>query len=150
MKFTKVTWYSKILALILLIALPFIGFYAGVWYQKQIYPNQDNSGIVVDDGKKEEPKTVVDSQKVKLKTSFKNGVLNYSGSVSVPTPCHELDVETIVAESYPEQVQIRIKIQDPKEGTVCAQVVTEKEFSGRLKVSENASISVYLNDEKVE
>ena len=38
MKFREVTWYSKLLALILFIALPFIGFYTGTWYQKAITP----------------------------------------------------------------------------------------------------------------
>lgn len=147
MKFNEVTWYSKLLALVLLIALPFIGFYAGTWYQKQVSPTTTTS--VTNGTKTDGSKTVVDSEKVSLKTSFKNGVLNYSGSVSLPTPCHELDVQITVAESFPEQVQIRIKIQDPKEGMICAQVITEKEFSGKLEVSENASISVYLNSELV-
>lgn len=148
MKFTQVTWYSKLLALILLVALPFIGFYAGVWYQKQVSPVTISS--VTSGTKTGSSKSVVSSDKVSLKTSFKNGVLNYSGNVLLPTPCHELDVQTTVAESFPEQVQIRIKIQDPKVGMICAQVFTEKEFSGELQVSENASVSVYLNDEIVE
>ena len=149
MKFTQVTWYSKLLALTFFGALPFIGFCAGVWYQKQISPIQDGGVVVTDTDKKEAPKTIVSSNKVSLKTNFKNGLLNYSGSAQLPTPCHELDVQTTVAESYPEQVQVRLKIQDPKEGTNCAQVVTEKEFSGQLQVSKNASVSVYLNDELV-
>ena len=44
-EWNKVTWYSKLLALILFASLPFIGFYLGVHYQKliekskpQIYP----------------------------------------------------------------------------------------------------------------
>ena len=148
MKFTQVTWYSKLLALILLVALPFIGFYAGVWYQKQVSPATTSSAT--SSTKTDGSKTEVDSDKLSLKTSFNNGVLNYSGSVSLPTPCHDLEVQTTVAESFPEQVQIRIKIQDPKVGMICAQVLTEKEFSGEFQVSENASVSVYLNGEIVE
>jgi hypothetical protein len=33
-QWNKVTWYSKLIALILFIALPFIGFYLGITYQK--------------------------------------------------------------------------------------------------------------------
>ncbi|OGY24446.1 MAG: hypothetical protein A2172_01655 [Candidatus Woykebacteria bacterium RBG_13_40_15] len=36
MKFREVTWYSKLLALALFVVLPFAGFYAGMWYQKNI------------------------------------------------------------------------------------------------------------------
>ena len=152
MKFTQVTWYSKLLALTLFVALPFIGFCAGVWYQKQISPNQDGSVVVIDTDKKDESKTVVDSNKVSLKTSFKNGVLTYSGTVQVPTACYNIRGETVVLESYPEQVQIRLTTEELKPGPtmgVCAQVATTKEVSGELKVSENASVSVYLNDELV-
>ena len=35
-EFNKVTWYSKVLALALFVALPFIGFCAGRWYQAQL------------------------------------------------------------------------------------------------------------------
>jgi len=35
----KVTWYSKLLALILFITLPFIGFYIGIQYQKTLSQN---------------------------------------------------------------------------------------------------------------
>jgi hypothetical protein len=33
-EWNKVTWYSKLLALALFVALPFIGFYYGVQYGK--------------------------------------------------------------------------------------------------------------------
>jgi len=34
-KYNKVTWYSKLLALILFVILPFIGFYLGMKYAEQ-------------------------------------------------------------------------------------------------------------------
>lgn len=37
-QWNAVTWYSRILALILLIALPFVGFYIGTIYQQAISP----------------------------------------------------------------------------------------------------------------
>mgnify|MGYP001560749866 CR=1 FL=1 len=33
-EWNEVTWYSKLLALVLFVALPFIGFYFGVKYEK--------------------------------------------------------------------------------------------------------------------
>ena len=37
-EWSKITWYSKILALALFVLLPFAGFYLGTWYQKEITP----------------------------------------------------------------------------------------------------------------
>lgn len=33
-EFNKVTWYSKLLALVIFITLPFVGFYLGVKYEE--------------------------------------------------------------------------------------------------------------------
>ncbi|MDP2720707.1 MAG: hypothetical protein Q8O75_02080 [bacterium] len=149
MKFTQVTWYSKLLALMLFVALPFIGFYAGVWYQKAVSPPK--SVIKIQESSKDDDSSSSASlKKVNLKTSYKNGVLTYSGFVQLPSPCHKLKEETLVIESFPEQVQVRLTIQDPDPTMMCAQVVTEKEFSGEVKVSEKATISVFINGKKVE
>ncbi|OGY26481.1 MAG: hypothetical protein A2Z11_02575 [Candidatus Woykebacteria bacterium RBG_16_43_9] len=150
MKFHEVTGYSKLLSLLLFIALPFIGFYLGMAYQRAVGDPEDNM-LVVKTPKEatSSAKTVVDSEKVSLKTNFKNGLLKYSGTVQLPTPCHKLKKDVIVAESFPEQVQISLEIVEPDPGRVCTQVITEKEFSGELEVSENASVSVSINGEKV-
>ena len=149
MKFTQVTWYSKLVALILFIALPFIGFYAGVWYQKAVSPPKSVIKIQ-EPSKDDDSSSSASSKKVNLKTSYKDGVLTYSGSVQLPSPCHKLKEEALVAESFPEQVQIRLTIENPASGTMCAQVVTEKEFSGEAQASEKATISIFLNGKKVE
>ncbi len=36
MQLNKVTWYSKLIALILFVAMPFIGFYLGMQFQKTV------------------------------------------------------------------------------------------------------------------
>jgi len=151
MKLNKVTWYSKLLAAILFIALPFVGFYLGMKYQSAVSIGEikENNVAATDQKSDKNDQKLVDSQKVSLKTNFKNGLLTYSGSVQAPSPCHELEKEVAVAESFPEQVQISLQLKEPKPGTICAQVVTEKEFSGELKVSEQARISIYLNGKKV-
>lgn len=125
MKFNQVTWYSKLLALVIFITLPFVGFWLGVQYQKVTNPPSVNV-TTSRAAPKNNSKTVVDSQKVKLKTIFKDGTLNYSGSVQLPTPCHKLNEDVRVLESFPEQVQIRLTIEDPDPGTFCAQVIAEK------------------------
>ena len=149
MKFTEVTWYSKLGALLLIIILPIVGFYLGMIYSQGSGYSTTGSVSIVDKTKDTDTKTIVNSEKISLKTSFKNGKLEYSGSVQLPSPCHKLDIQTSVAESYPEQVQISLEILDPDPEMLCATVVEEKEFSGELDVSANASISVSLNSEKV-
>lgn len=44
-EWNKVTWYSKTLALFLLIALPFLGFYLGSTYQSSISPTSQTANI---------------------------------------------------------------------------------------------------------
>lgn len=149
MKWTEVTWYSKLGALALIIILPFIGFYLGMFYTQGSSDPTTGSVSIIDKIKDKDTKTVVNSKKVSLKTSFKNGKLEYSGTVQLPSPCHKLDIQTTIAESYPEQVYISLKIIDPDPNMLCASVIEEKEFSGELKVSANASVSVSLNGERV-
>lgn len=149
MKFNQVTWYSKLGALLLIIILPVVGFYLGMVYTQGLSDSTTGSVSVIDKTKDTDTKTVVNSEKISLKTSFKNGKLEYSGSVQLPSPCHKLDIQTTIAESYPEQVYISLEIIDPDPGMLCATVIEEKEFSGKLNVSANASISVSLNGEKV-
>jgi len=51
-------------------------------------------------------------------------------------------------ESFPEQVRIDLTIIEPEPDVICAQVIQMQEFSGELKVSKDAIVSVYLNGEK--
>ncbi len=149
MKWHEVTWYSKLGALLLIIFLPIVGFSLGMIYGQGVSDSSTNGVTVVDKTKDDDTKTVVSSEKISLKTSFRNGKLEYSGTVQLPTPCHKLDIQTTIAESYPEQVQISLEIMDPDPETLCASVMEEKEFSGELSVSANASISVSLNGDRV-
>ena len=156
MKFKEVTWYSKLLALALFVVLPFIGFYVGMKYQEAVAPPNEvvvntstPSATPKGSNNKSTTKISIKTNEVTLKATYENGVLKYSGTAQLPTPCHQLTDQTVVMESYPEQVKIQLVIDPPKSGTVCAQVVTPKDFSNQLQVSENAAISVYLNGEKI-
>jgi hypothetical protein len=154
MKFTQVTWYYKVLALALFVALPFIGFWAGMWYQKNISPEStittNDSNVATDSASKNDWVEIIESEEITVQIKHENGVLKYKGTVQVPTACYKLSDETTVLESFPEQVEIRITINEPESGVICAQVFTDKEFSGQVQVSEKATVSVFLNDEKVE
>lgn len=74
-----------------------------------------------------------------------NGVHVYSdgshtviGEVMLPTPCHLLDANAIVAESMPEQVTIALSTIEPDAGTMCAQVMTAQRFRVDFDASEQA------------
>ena len=149
MRFNSVTWYSKLLALILFIALPFAGFYAGIKYQEATTPSSE-SPKATSSAKQSGWRTIVSTDQITVRTKYESGTLKYNGTVQLSTACHELKDEAGVMESFPEQVQVRLTTEDPVSGTMCAQVITEKEFSGQVKVSENATVSVYLDGEKVE
>jgi hypothetical protein len=147
MRFVQVTWYSKMLAAILFVALPFIGFYTGIKYQQAITTSRE---VVVNNMTKTKDKNInIKTDQLVLNTTYENGVLKYSGTVQLPTPCHKLKDETGVLQSFPEQVQIRLVVEPPKPGIDCAQVITEKEFSGQVEVSSKAVVSVYLNGTRV-
>ena len=153
MKFNQVTWYSKLLALVLLVALPFLGFYAGTKYQQAIVPTDK---VIDDNGSKDNNyfnttgwKTIVENDQITVKTKYENNTLKYSGTVQLPTPCHQLKDQSGMMLLYPEQVRIQLVIEPSPPGTVCAQVITEREFSGGVQVSEKAVVSVFLNGEKI-
>ena len=155
MEFNKVTWYSKIAALILFIALPFAGFYAGMKYQEKITtPVQNNtaksdpqtSNRSATDSSQVSNKVIVNSDRVSFVSVNINGDLNYSGTVTVPTPCHEI-IHKVVESG--ESVRIEVTTQNPSPGTVCIQVISEKSFEGQAKVSSKAKIGLYLNGELI-
>ena len=147
MKYNQVTWYSKVIAMVLFIALPFIGFYLGMKYQEGISPQINN---VVNTTQKSDTKTVINTDQVTVKTTYENGTLKYSGTVNLPSPCFELKTEVNVLETFPEQVQIRLTTVNTAGPTqFCTQVITPEEFSGKVQVSEGATVTVFLNDEQV-
>ena len=139
MTFNRETWYSKAIAIFLFFAFPIATFYLGVKYQKSIIYKV---------------KSTISSYQVPVKSkvtfekNYENNLLKYAGTVEAPTPCHEIRQETKIMESYPEQVRIDLTIENPAPGNVCVQQITKKEFSGEVKVSESATVSVFLDGEK--
>ena len=140
MTFNRETWYSKAIAIFLFFAFPIATFYLGVKYQKSIIYKV---------------KSTISSYQVPVKSkvtfekNYENNLLKYAGTVEVPSPCHEIRQETKIMESFPEQIRLDLTVEKPAPGNVCAQQITLKNFSGELKVSENASVSVFLDGQKV-
>lgn len=74
---------------------------------------------------------------------FENGIHVYRGTLTVPTPCHELVSQVTVMESYPEQVTIDLNEQGAS--SFCAQVITQTPFEVTFKASKDARVSARLN-----
>lgn len=75
--------------------------------------------------------------------SYQNGVYTLSGTLSLPTPCHELKTDTRIAESYPEQVTIEFTVVDT--GAICVQVIDERPWSVQARVSSEATFRAVVN-----
>ncbi len=86
--------------------------------------------------------------RIEGKHFFIDGIHTIVGEVNVPTPCDLLDVEVIIAESFPEQVTLDFTLNNSAE--FCAQVVTTQRFMVTAKVSENATFKALLNSRAVE
>ncbi|MCR4283913.1 MAG: hypothetical protein NUV64_01155 [Parcubacteria group bacterium] len=85
---------------------------------------------------------------ITAKHQFKDGTHTIVGEIDMPTPCHLLDWDVIIAESFPEQVTINFNsIYESRD--VCAQVVTPQRFKVTFEASENAVISATLDGKKI-
>jgi len=85
---------------------------------------------------------------IKARHQFKDGVHTLVGEVLVPTPCHTLEAEVLIRESFPEQVTIVFSIVST-EAELCAQVVTPAVFAESFEASEEALITATLDGEAV-
>ncbi len=74
---------------------------------------------------------------------FTDGVHRVYGKTDLPTPCHSLTVDALIAESYPEQVTLQFA--SAGEAETCIQVISEQEFSIEFSASSEASIRATWN-----
>lgn len=82
-----------------------------------------------------------------LSKRFVNDTHFLSGTLTLPTPCHYIASDYIVAESFPEQVQVTLTTQEAMDP--CAQVMTDHTFEIIVQVSEHASFDVTLDGQPV-
>lgn len=152
----RVTWYSRLLALALVIVLPFLGFWLGMKYQEAVSPS---SSVVSSNPTTQPPATSsakptpgeskkqVTNSQLTIKVTYQNGIYYYSGTIELPTPCTILTVNSNVTRTAPSVVNILITTQPTD--AICAQAVTPKTFSGQVSGPANATVDVYLNDKLV-
>ena len=79
-----------------------------------------------------------DITRIDAKHFFEDGTHTIVGEIVFPTPCDLLSWDTVILESFPEQVAISFSVVNYSEA--CAAVVTPQRFKISFDVSENASI----------
>lgn len=80
--------------------------------------------------------------------SYDNGTHTLAGEIDLPTPCHTLNVEALVRESFPEQVSIEFDTTSG-DGDLCAQVITPTPWDISFQASEEPVITGAFNDEPI-
>lgn len=79
---------------------------------------------------------------------FSDGTHTLVGEIEFQTPCDLLSWDTVIAESYPEQVTINFSVSNHAE--TCAQVVANQPFQIIFNASKEATIRVRLEGRSVD
>lgn len=77
-------------------------------------------------------------------TFLGDGKWNYEVVVQKPTPCHKVEKEVVIQESYPEQVSLNLTVSKNAEELVCVQQIEEENVTGEFKASEQAKVQLNL------
>ncbi len=86
--------------------------------------------------------------RIEGKHFFIDGVHTIVGEVLMPTPCDLLTTESVVAESYPEQVTFAFSVVNTTDS--CAQVVTSQRFKVEATASKLANLKATFMGQSVE
>lgn len=74
-----------------------------------------------------------------------NNLWEYSVTGTLPNPCYIIKTESVVAESYPEQVTVTSTVTEPPANLMCTQVIQEVNEVGEFQASELATVSFIVN-----
>ncbi len=86
-----------------------------------------------------------ESGRYTVELEYEDHTWTYIVSGDLPNPCYNFSVNSIIAESYPEQVTIRI-IESVDTDLVCAQVITPKSLQGTISVSPDATFNLQTEE----
>ncbi len=67
-----------------------------------------------------------------VKMQTKDGMYTFVGEVELPTPCHTIDAS--ISPSNSSTYGIMVKTVSPKEGVMCAQVMTTRAFKASTPI----------------
>ncbi len=137
--------HRAIVLSIALFVLIVIGMFAFVFIKQNEMnqvetPNQDTE--VTDTGK------YSNITRIDGKHFFIDGVHTVVGEVAMPTPCDLLEVESIIAESFPEQITLDFSVINNAE--FCADVITQQRFKVSATASEGATFKALFENRVIE
>ena len=129
-----------IYAFFLVFALVGLGWYASSYLsEREIFPEDTKTQPPPLSGSSDESGTILF-----VRTSDGDAHI-YRGVIDLPTPCHTLKTNVLVAESYPEQVTIQLEVENPAPDVVCIQVIDTREFSVEFSAHPNHTLRATLN-----
>lgn len=117
---------------LLVILILIVGFLHKMYLEKEISNSEEEENNITTDN-------FVFSYNYK-----ENNLWEYSINGTLPNPCYTIKTESIVAESYPEQVTVTSTITKPSADLICTQVIQEVHEVGEFQASESASVSFKL------
>lgn len=80
---------------------------------------------------------------LEVKEQYKDSKFTFVGTIPVPTPCHTLTSKVNMV--APGAYQIELTTVPPKEGIMCAQVITDKTFKVVFAAPEDALVTAIID-----
>lgn len=78
-----------------------------------------------------------------VKEQYRDGKYTFAGSVQVPNPCYTLKSQANKIEE--DEYQIQITTTPPKAGTMCAEVITDKQFKLTFEAPQDILVTATIN-----
>ncbi len=125
----------------ILAVLAFIAGIAAIW----IFLAYVLSYIERGEGQEEPRNEVGELVPFILSHTREGEVHSYSGSLDLPTPCHALKSSISVVGGVARKATIGLEVQEPSEGTICAQVIDEQEFAVSVTSAVVPDVSLHVN-----
>ena len=86
--------------------------------------------------------------RVDAKHYFIDGLHTFVGELEMPTPCDLVDANSMVKESFPEQIQLDFTVINNSQ--MCEEVITAQRFLVEARASKEATISATFMGRVVE
>ena len=132
-----------IILIVTLFVLVVVGMF-GYAYLKKAEVTPEQSTVIVE----EEEVPYPDVTRIDAKHYFIDGKHTFVGQVQLPTTCDLLEADSVVMESFPEQIRLDFNVINNAEA--CAQVVTEQRFSVSAEASSEATVTATFMGRDIE
>lgn len=83
-----------------------------------------------------------------VQVTYLEGSWHYQVEVGKPTPCHTVEHDAVIAESYPEQVKVTLRTQLHTDEP-CPTVVTYETIEGTIEATQRASFTITLDGKRI-